>query len=162
MSLHFICPAPLKCLYFLPLCAQVVNIEVKPVIKTEDGTMFGSCGGLDMLATVATDPSYTRMRIKTEASELPVSAPAPPPASGSTRGGSRVGRIAKLTEQDRIGYSQLSKMSLNTLLRLFTETSYDSEGKRINRYICCLMSPDDHFGRTSFISFSPCEFEVRT
>ena len=47
--------------------SQVVNIEVKPTIKTEDGVLFGSCGMLDMLATVATDPSYTRTRIKTEA-----------------------------------------------------------------------------------------------
>ena len=40
---------------------------MKPTIKTEDGVLFGSCGMLDMLATVATDPSYTRTRIKTEA-----------------------------------------------------------------------------------------------
>ena len=72
----------------------------------------------------------------------------------------RVGRITKLTEQDRIGYAQLSKMSLNTLLRLFTEASYDGEGKKIDRYLCRLMSPDDHFGRTNFISFNPCDFEV--
>jgi len=141
---------------------EVVNIEVKPTIKTEDGVLFGSCGMLDMLATVATDPSYTRTRIKTEAASeiLPTpshnshsnAAPAP-------RG--RVGRITKLTEQDRIGYAQLSKMSLNTLLRLFTEASYDGEGKKIDRYLCRLMSPDDHFGRTNFISFNPCDFEVR-
>ena len=52
---------------FYSFSAQVVNIEVKPTIKTEDGVFFGSCGMLDMLATVATDPSYTRTRIKTEA-----------------------------------------------------------------------------------------------
>ena len=123
---------------------DVVNIEVKPQIKLEETSMYGSWGMLDMLATVATDqlnsdPSLRRIKTETDPAE-----------SGLHR------KRKNRRDSDRLSYLQISKMSLNNLTKMFSEVNCVGG---VYTFLCRLMAPDDTYANR-FVSYHPCHYQV--
>jgi hypothetical protein len=106
------------------------------------GDMYGQKGGhmLDILAEVCHDKLNTRPRTRgmTKPVKKSETKPVKRPAAEPVVSQPKTKRRRRLSDHDELNYTQISQMSLATVLKMFAEPDFD-EVKRSYQYTCQLM-----------------------